>query len=856
MSQKMNCVIFVRFLVFLFFFTLVLFIMPKLTVAQPSEPPSQQVSPTPTVTIDSLQIQAIIGQDDRVRVADTRIQPWPATVQLIMKWSSGEKTACTGFFMDSHTVATAAHCLHDEETRQWAKSVIVTPARNDTSKPFGSIEVNTSALRASVAWVNDKDATKDYGAIILPDGSFSNDVGSFNLVDLSDDMLVNKFIDVAGYPGDKKHLWCFDTGGESCQLWHDEAPIVTVDALNICYAADTMSGQSGGPVWYFDGTSYHVVAIHHGAGSWNGLDLNCGTRMTAEVIQAYQIWSSRAVPPVQIHADLNGIPSYAKFVVAYDSNGWKPVAEEYTILIGSNGYSTPMRFPGMPLSGFGYDGGFAFYLKPTGMLGKMVRAYLPPTNSIVTIDFSPTAGSQFHLADGNEDNKVNELDYELWRRDFIVCQTLGPAVPECSGPADFNKDGTVDIADGSVWRNFSQDFGAAGTVGLGWPETGLARTLNVSDATLGNVLLSWNVSQTSYVVGDVFDVDVILDTEGTPTSGAEIMIRYDPGVLQVIDVDTGSEGVQIIPGSLYPFVFINEVFTDEGVIWFSSSNTGDTVFSGTGTLAEILFHAVASIETTSLSVVYHSPNATTDTNVSRPAVVTDQLASAAQLDLQITGTPTRPLPAASVEGWKESVDSRLIHLQATASDIYNQLTHVNFWVYYNDSWSYLGADNDPADGWNVIWDAIGVPEQVVYLFARAVVFGGTEIDSEILPFDLDYTPPFYVNSFFYPTSGASNFIYAYITADDNLSGVEKIQMYFNTDRSGSDSGEWIYVGEKLTASGIITWDTKATYLTPGIHRIVFGILDRAGNWNTSNAYITYNFGKYIYLPLVVRNFHP
>ena len=49
-----------------------------------------------------------------------------------------------------------------------------------------------------------------------------------------------------------------------------------------------------------------------------------------------------------------------------------------------------------------------------------MRAYLPPTDSIVTIDFSPTAGSQFHLADGNGDNKVNELDF-VWRRDFHIC---------------------------------------------------------------------------------------------------------------------------------------------------------------------------------------------------------------------------------------------------------------------------------------------------------------------------------------------------------------------------------------------------------------------------------------------------
>ena len=336
------------------------------------------------------------------------------------------------------------------------------------------------------------------------------------------------------------------------------------------------------------------------------------------------------------------------------------------------------------------------------------------------------------------------------------------------------------------------------------------QTLNTADAILSNVSLSWNVPQTTYMVGNVFDVDIVLNTDGIPTSGAEIMVRYDPGVLQVIDADTGAEGIQITPGSLYAFTFINEVFTDEGIVWFSSSDTGDTVFNGTGTLARIRFQAIASIETTSLSIVYHSPNATTDTNVSRPSIVADQLASAEQLSLAITGTPTRTLPTVDVTGWKDSVDSRLIHLQSTAGDVYNQLTHVDFWVYHDDSWLYLGADNEPADGWNMIWDATGVSEQVVYLYARAVIHGGTWTASEIVPFDLDYTPPFYVSSGFYPTGGTSNFIYAIVSTNDNLSGVERIQMYFNTDRNGLDSGEWIYIGEKLAASGIITWDTKAT----------------------------------------------
>jgi hypothetical protein len=58
-------------------------------------------------------------------------------------------------------------------------------------------------------------------------------------------------------------------------------------------------------------------------------------------------------------------------------------------------------------------------------------------------------------------------------------------------------------------------------------------------------------------------VDIVLNTDGTPTSRAEILVRCDPGVLEIIDVDAASEGAQVSPGALYATTFINEVYTDE-----------------------------------------------------------------------------------------------------------------------------------------------------------------------------------------------------------------------------------------------------------------------------------------------------
>lgn len=241
----------------------------------------------------------VIGDDNRRRVEDTRIFPWSAIADLDITFPQG-KRSCTGFLLGPRIVVTAGHCIYEHDLEGWATQIEVTPGRNGTYEPYETRVVNDrSLLHVLDEWIvlpPDERNVYDYGVILLPDATTAIETGWFNHIILRADELLGRVINVAGYPGDKTdYLACPINGG--CQLWYGAGVILEATdsvTLNesvrlIYYDADTKVGQSGGPVWYRDGGSWNVVAIHR---AYNGTkDKNVGVRITSEVIQNIRTWA-------------------------------------------------------------------------------------------------------------------------------------------------------------------------------------------------------------------------------------------------------------------------------------------------------------------------------------------------------------------------------------------------------------------------------------------------------------------------------------------------------------------------------------------------------------------------------------
>ena len=130
-------------------------------------------------------------------------------------------------------------------------------------------------------------------------------------------------------------------------------------------------------------------------------------------------------------------------------------------------------------------------------------------------------------------------------------------------------------------------------------------TTTIQAAT--GALLSFSPAQKVIKVGEEFDVELLLDTKGVQTSGTDVIVSYDPAVVEVLDVR---------PGLLYQKYPLNEVDFASGKIGFSAVTEPPKTFSGKGVLAYLKLKALKAGAAT-LEIEF-TKDVTTDSNVVQP----------------------------------------------------------------------------------------------------------------------------------------------------------------------------------------------------------------------------------------------
>ena len=127
--------------------------------------------------------------------------------------------------------------------------------------------------------------------------------------------------------------------------------------------------------------------------------------------------------------------------------------------------------------------------------------------------------------------------------------------------------------------------------------------LTFPKAALAAATLSFSPASKSVNTNDTFNVDVILNTGGSDTDGADVIVRYDGNKLSLVSASLGS-------------LYANKLTADtstSGKITFRATSTEITAFNGTGTFASMTFKAIAS----GTANVYFdfTAGSTTDSNV-------------------------------------------------------------------------------------------------------------------------------------------------------------------------------------------------------------------------------------------------
>lgn len=126
--------------------------------------------------------------------------------------------------------------------------------------------------------------------------------------------------------------------------------------------------------------------------------------------------------------------------------------------------------------------------------------------------------------------------------------------------------------------------------------------------------LSLSPSSSSFGVGSLFTVRVVLDTSGVAIQGVDLdYLSYNPSLLEVQDADSSQSGTQIIAGSLMPVTVVNSVDPNAGRVLFSQITAGGGNYTGNGTLTQISFRAKAAGQAS--VTINFTPGSTSDSNV-------------------------------------------------------------------------------------------------------------------------------------------------------------------------------------------------------------------------------------------------
>jgi glutamyl endopeptidase len=221
-------------------------------------------------------MEAIVGTDDRVRIAGTVAAPWRWICALRIEFPTGAAYRGTGFLIGPRAVATAGHCVYLHNQGGWARRIEVIPGCDGNKRPYGSAVA--TGYRSTDGWVKDRLPTSDYGVTLLPADPFGGrQLGSFGFGAFPNNILLAAPAVLAGYPGDKPFA----------EPWGTARRIKEATSDQLRYDIDSMGGQSGAGVYITHNGRRYVVGIHNYGASTG----NTATRVTKPVATNLLRWS-------------------------------------------------------------------------------------------------------------------------------------------------------------------------------------------------------------------------------------------------------------------------------------------------------------------------------------------------------------------------------------------------------------------------------------------------------------------------------------------------------------------------------------------------------------------------------------
>jgi V8-like Glu-specific endopeptidase len=201
--------------------------------------------------------RSVIGNDDRIKLSESEAQllPFQTICYTDQQFPNAGSFRGTAFLVTPYVALTNGHIVYDRDFGEFASSITIYPGQSENSsgfvvRPYGS---RSAAVYNTFQGYVDTGSSSFDCASIQFNSAFS---GLSTFMPIVADLNVAS-VNNAGFPGQAQ-------GSPTFAMWRafNSVTGLSDSTRTIGHLADTSGGNSGGPLWFFDGANRQVTGIH------------------------------------------------------------------------------------------------------------------------------------------------------------------------------------------------------------------------------------------------------------------------------------------------------------------------------------------------------------------------------------------------------------------------------------------------------------------------------------------------------------------------------------------------------------------------------------------------------------------